>query len=55
MMTANRNAEMQSDIIITGWGIFMMLMSKQTIKIIQLSNRRVGEAEPAGKTAMERQ
>ncbi len=34
--------------------ILMMLVSKQTIKIIQLANCCVGEAEPAGQTVTER-
>ncbi len=53
MMTAVRNAE--TPVRDHHWmGISMMLVSKQTIKIIQLANSCVGEAEPAGQTAMER-
>ncbi len=32
----------------------MMLVNKETIKIISLANCCVGEAEPAGQTAMMR-
>ncbi len=35
-------------------GILMMLVSKQTNKMISLANCCVGEAEPAGQTVMER-
>ncbi len=53
MMTADRNAEAIRDHHY--WmGILMMLVSKQTIKMILLANCCVGEAEPAGQTVMER-
>ncbi len=54
MMTVDRKAER----LVRGhhyWmGILMMSVGKQTIKIIYLANCCVGEAEPAGQTAMRR-
>ncbi len=53
-MIADRNAEMPVKDHHYWMGILMTLVSKETIKIIQLANCCVGEAEPAGQTAMER-
>ncbi len=53
MMTVDRNAEMAEKDHHYWMGILMMLVSKQTNKIIQLVYCCVGEAEPAGQTAME--
>ncbi len=36
-------------------GILLMLVSKQTIKITELANCCVGEAEHAGQTVMEKE
>ncbi len=54
MMTANRNAEMLVRVHHYWMRILMILVNKQTIKIIELANC-VGEAEPAGQTVVERQ
>ncbi len=53
MMTADRNAETLIRDHYDQMGILMMLVSKETIKLIQLANCCVGEAEPAGQTVME--
>ncbi len=54
VMTSDRNAEMQVRDHRYWMGILMMFMIKQTVKIISLANCCVGEAEPAGQTAMDR-
>ncbi len=54
MMTADRNNETPLRDHHYWMGLLMMLVSEQTIKIIWLANCCVGEAEPAGQTAMER-
>ncbi len=52
MMAAVRNSE--TLVRDYHYWIGKLMVSKQTIKIIELANCCVGEAEPAGQTVMER-
>ncbi len=54
MMTAVRDTETAVRVHYYWMDILMMLVNKQTIKIILLANYCVGESEPAGQTVMER-